>query len=130
MGGQWVTTLLAVLGAGLGLAGVGSFWATGDSQPIVLPWSLPGAEFSVAVDGLSAIFLAPIFLISLLGNVYGLGYWKQTEHPRNGRKLRLFYGTMTAGMALLVIARNSILFLVRLGDHGALGLLPGHHRGR
>ena len=53
----------------------------------------------------------PIFLISLLGNVYGLGYWKQTEHPENGRKLRLFYGTMTAGMALLVIARNSILFL-------------------
>ena len=77
----------------------------------MLPWSLPGAEFSVAVDGLSAIFLLPIFLISLLGSVYGLGYWKQTEHPQNGRKLRLFYGTLTAGMALLVIARNSILFL-------------------
>ncbi len=111
MGGQWVTTLLAVLGAGLGLGGVGWFWATGDSQPIVWPWSLPGAEFSVGIDGLSAIFLVPIFLISLLGNVYGLGYWKQTEHPENGRKLRLFYGTLTAGMALLVIARNSILFL-------------------
>ena len=77
----------------------------------MLPWSIPGAEFNVAVDGLSAIFLLPIFLISLLGNVYGLGYWKQTEHPQNGRKLRLFYGTLTAGMALLVIARNSILFL-------------------
>ena len=45
MSGQWVTTLLAVLGAGLGLGGVGWFWATGESQPIVLPWSLPGAEF-------------------------------------------------------------------------------------
>src|SRR5205814_9327503 len=31
--------------------------------------------------------------------------------PHNGRKLRLFYGTLTAGMAPLVIARNSILFL-------------------
>lgn len=109
--GQCVTTLLAVLGAGLGLGGVGMFWATGDSQPIIQPWLIPGAEFSVAMDGLSAIFLAPVFLISLLGNVYGLGYWKQTEHPQNGRKLRLFYGTLTAGMALLVIARNSILFL-------------------
>ena len=103
--------VLAVLGAGLGLGGVGWFWATGDSQPIVRPWSIPGAEFNVAMDGLSAFFLLPIFLISLLGNVYGLGYWKQTEHPQNGRKLRLFYGTLTAGMALLVIARNSILFL-------------------
>ena len=74
-------------------------------------WSIPGGEFRVAVDGLSALFLVPVFLISLLGNIYGLGYWKQTEHPQNGRKLRLFYGTLTAGMALLVIARNSILFL-------------------
>jgi hydrogenase-4 component B len=111
MRGQWLTTLLAVIGAGLGLAGVAWFWATGDSQPIMRPWLIPGAEFSVVLDGLSAIFLLPIFLISLLGNVYGLGYWRQTEHPENGRKLRLFYGTLTAGMALLVIARNGILFL-------------------
>src|SRR5258708_3578110 len=76
MGGQWVARLLAALGAGLGLVGVGAFWATGDSRPIVLPWSLPGAEFHVAIDGLSAIFLVPVFLISLLGSVYGLGYWK------------------------------------------------------
>jgi hydrogenase-4 component B len=110
--GQWVTALLAVFGATLGLGGVGWFLATGDSQPIVRPWSLfPGAPFSMAVDGLSALFLLPIFLISLLGSVYGLGYWRQTEHPGNGRKLRLFYGTLTAGMALLVIARNGILFL-------------------
>jgi len=111
MSGQWVTTLLAVLGAGAGLAGVSIFWAGGPSQPIVLPWPIPGAEFSVALDGLSTIFLLPIFLVSLLGSIYGLAYWKQTEHQENGRKLRLFYGTLTAGMAMLVIARNSILFL-------------------
>jgi hydrogenase-4 component B len=109
--GQWSATLLAVFGAGLGLGGIGWFWATGESQPIARPWAIPGAEFSVAVDGLSAIFLLPIFLISLLGNVYGLGYWRQTDHPNNGRKLRLFYGALTAGMGLLVIARNGILFL-------------------
>jgi hydrogenase-4 component B len=63
------------------------------------------------VDALSAFFLLPVFLVALLGNVYGLGYWRQTEHPENGRKLRLFYGTLTAGMALLVIAGNSIVFL-------------------
>jgi hydrogenase-4 component B len=109
--GQWATTVLAVLGSGLGLGGVGAYWASGSSRPIVFPWLLPGAEFHVAMDGLSALFLVPVFLISLVGNVYGLSYWKQTDHPRNGRKLRFFYGTLTAGMALLVIARNSILFL-------------------
>src|SRR3954454_15783363 len=90
--GQWLTTLLAVSGSGLGLAGAGWFWATGDSRPVVRPWPLPGAEFRVAVDGLSALFLAPIFLVSLLVNVYGLGYWAQAEHPQDGRKLRFFYG--------------------------------------
>ena len=109
--GQWITTVLAVMGAGLGLIGVGEFWATGISQPIVWPWAIPGGEFHVALNGLSALFLLPIFLVSLLGSIFGLGYWKQTEHSENGRKLRLFYGLLTAGMALLVIARNGILFL-------------------
>ena len=111
MRGQWLTTALAALGALIGLAGVAAFWITGDSSPIVRAWAIPGGEFSVAMDGLSAIFLLPIFLVSLLGNIYGLGYWKQTEHPQNGRKLRLFYGTLTGSMAMLVVARNSILFL-------------------
>ncbi len=110
--GQWLATLLAVIGASFGLSGVGVFWATGISEPIVRPWSIPGAEFNVAMDGLSALFLVPIFLVSMLGSIYGLGYWKQAEHLTNGRKLRLFYGLLPAGMALLVIARNSILFMV------------------
>lgn len=109
--GQWLTTVLAVLGAALGLAGVVVFWAGGDTKPLVLPWSLPGAEFSVALDGLSAIFIVPVCLISILGQIYGLGYWKQTEQRATGVKLRFFYGALTAGMLLLVIAKNSLLFL-------------------
>ena len=110
--GQWVTTVLAVIGSVIGLSGVGVFWVTGGTHPIVRPWAIPGAEFHVAMDGLSALFLVPIFLVYLLGSIYGLDYWKQTEHPQNGRKLRLFYGLLPAGMALLVIARNGIVFMV------------------
>ncbi len=109
--GQRLSIVILTLGSGLGLTGVGLFWAGRGNQSIDLPWPLPGAAFSVAVDGLSAVFLVPIFLIGMLGTIYGAAYWRQTEHPGNGRKLRLFYGIMTAGMALLVIARNSILFL-------------------
>ena len=118
-----------MLAAGLGLGGVARFWASGESRPIVLPWAIPGAEFNVAMDGLSAFFLLPVFLISLLGNVYGLGYWKQTEHPQNGRKLRLFYGTLTAGMALLRDRPQQHPVPVRLGDHGPVDLLPDHDGG-
>src|SRR5262245_4992543 len=97
--GQRLTTLLTVLAAVLGLSGVGVFWTSGDSQQIVLPWAIPGAEFNVSMDGLSAVFLLPIFLVSMLGSIYGLSYWRQTEHAENGRKLRLFYGLLTAAMA-------------------------------
>jgi hydrogenase-4 component B len=112
MRGQWATTVLAALGAVLGLWGVGWYWATGASRPIAFTWPLvSGAEFRVAVDGLSAVFLVPVFVILALGSIYGLGYWRQPEHPGNGRKLRLFYGTLTAGMGLLIVARNAVLFL-------------------
>ncbi len=119
LAGQWLATLLAVLGSALGLAGVGLFWATGDDSAIELPpYLLSFGQLTaglppprLALDGLSAFFLVPIFLIALLGQVYGLGYWKQTDHPENGRGLRLFYGLLTAGMALLVTARHSLLFL-------------------
>jgi len=109
--GQWVTTVLAVAGSVLGLAGVGNALVSEDGPPLVWPWHVPGGAFAVAVDGISAVFLMPVFFISLLGSIYGLGYWKQTEHPQNGCKLRLFYGLLTAGMALVVLARNAILFL-------------------
>lgn len=109
--GQWTASMLAVVGSLFGFSAVGAFWAGSPSRPIVSAWALPGAEFHMEMDGLSAVFLLPIFLVSLCGNIYGLAYWKQTEHPENGRGLRLFYGTLTAGMALLVVARNAWLFL-------------------
>lgn len=90
--------LLAAIASGCGSSGVGRFWVTGESLPIVQPWAIPGAEFHVAMDGLSAMFLVPIFLISMLGGVYGLGYWKQAEHLTNGCKPRLFYGLLLAGL--------------------------------
>jgi hydrogenase-4 component B len=111
--GQLISVALAVLGSLLGLGAVALFWLTGRSEVYVRPWLLVrDVDFRVAMDGISALFLVPIFLVSLLGAIYGLGYWKQTEHPANGRSLRLFYGLMTAGMGTLVIARNSIVFLM------------------
>lgn len=110
--GQLVTTGVVLLGCVSGLSGVGAYWADEVSTPISLPWSVPGGRFLVAMDGLSAFFLVPIYLITALGSIYGLSYWKQTEHSSNARKLRLFYGLLAAGMALLVIAKNGMLFLV------------------
>lgn len=117
--GQVVAAALSVAGSLVGLAGIVQWWSEGgDAAPLTGsaahgPSLVPiEGLFQVGLDSLSAVFLLPIFLVSMCGAVYGLGYWKQAEHPENGRKLRLFYGGLTAGMALLVVARHSILFLI------------------
>jgi formate hydrogenlyase subunit 3/multisubunit Na+/H+ antiporter MnhD subunit len=64
------------------------------------------------MDGLSALFLVPVYLVTLLGSVYGLGYWRPAEHPTNSRKLGVFYGLLAAGMVVLLIAADGFVFLV------------------
>lgn len=111
--GQWLAAMLCATGSLCGLAAVGSWFSSGAPIELRRPWPLvPQADFHIGIDGLSAVFLAPIYLIALLGSVYGLSYWRQSEHPDNGRKLRLFYGLCAAGMVLLVVARNSVVFLL------------------
>ena len=79
---------------------------------LAVGWFLPAGRFAVGLDPLSAVFLVPIFLVPALGSVYGLEYWPQAQHPENGRKLSFFYGLLAGAMALVVIARNGVLFLI------------------
>jgi hydrogenase-4 component B len=109
--GQWLTTALAVVGSTCGLCGALSACHKPLTDVFRGPSPIPGVDFVLAVDALSAMFVAPVFLISLLGSIYGLGYWKQSEHIENGRKLRLFYGLLVASLAVLMLARNSVTFL-------------------
>ncbi len=99
--GQKLSVALSTFGTVVGITGsIASLW-----------FSTPKTSI-IAIDGLSVIFLLPIFLISTLGSIYGLSYWKQADHPDNGQKLRLFYGLVTAALAAVTIAANAIVFLV------------------
>lgn len=109
--GQRIAAGCMVLGAITGLTGV---WMVLHGNPYStssFPWPAMGNSV-VGVDGLSAFFLVPIFFMGGLGSIYGLGYWKQSEYSENGRKLRLFWGLLTAGLALLVISRHAVAFLL------------------
>jgi hydrogenase-4 component B len=109
--GERIAAALMALGAAAGIAGAALALARpGDG--IRLRWSVPGGELHVQVDSIAAMFVLQIFVIGLLGVVYGLGYWRQADHPDNARKLRLFYGLIVGALALVVAARNTILFLV------------------
>ncbi|WP_243359491.1 proton-conducting transporter membrane subunit [Fundidesulfovibrio terrae] len=109
--GQRIAASLMALGAVLGLAGAYLGYAAPDDATLVLPWP-PASRSFIGVDALSAFFLVPIFLGGGLGSLYGLGYWRQREHPRSGRKLPLFWGLLMLGMVLLVISRHAMAFLL------------------
>ncbi|MDP3426996.1 MAG: proton-conducting transporter membrane subunit, partial [Humidesulfovibrio sp.] len=85
--------------------------AAGEFQTFGFPWPAMGGG-SVGLDALAAFFLVPVFLMGALGSLYGLGYWPQHRHRRNARKLQAFWGLMVAGMALLVLGRHAMTFLL------------------
>lgn len=110
--GQRLTVALTVVGSGLGLGSLGVAIMQPTPPTWHLPWFLPWGQFAIALDPLSVMFLAPVFVVPALGAIYGLDYWKQSEHPASGRRLGLFYGILAGAMAMVVIARDGVLFLI------------------
>lgn len=101
----------SVLGALLGLAGAAAALATGRGGELARAWPLPGGALHVALDPLSALFLAPLFLVSGLAAVSGTRFFGDEEHPRDARRTRFFFGLATAAIAGVLVARNILLFL-------------------
>lgn len=111
--GQWSAALLNILGSAVGGAALILFiLGHANSHEVSYAWALPIGKFAVGIDALSLWFLIPMLLVSSVGSVYGLEYWAQSANPGNGRKLRLFWGLMTAGMMLVVLARDAVVFLM------------------
>jgi hydrogenase-4 component B len=110
--GQGVANGLVILGAASGIIGTCLSLISPATPTLVYLWSLPLGQFAVAIDGLSAVFLLPVFLITGLSSIYGLAYWRQSAHPDTGVKLRLCFGFMAAALAMVVVARDAILFLM------------------
>lgn len=110
--GQWLTAMIMVAGCGCGLGGTVAEFARPATLAMELPWLLPLGRGTVGLDVLGAVFLLPVFAIGALCTLYGLGYWPQAEHPENGRGLGLAIGLLVAGMGMVVLARNAVIFLM------------------
>ncbi|MHB0946397.1 MAG: proton-conducting transporter transmembrane domain-containing protein [Sedimentisphaerales bacterium] len=112
LAGQRLATLLMFLGGVIGLCGIAV--SLNDALPAALcvSWFLPWGQFSLKIDAVCVMFLIPVFVVPMLGSIYGLKYWKQSEHPENGRRLVFFYGLLAGSMALVVVAHDAILFLI------------------
>jgi hydrogenase-4 component B len=84
----------------------------GQTESLQWHWSVPGGAFSVGLDPISALFLLIIFAISIPVSIYGASYlWHSRRNFDLGTSW-FFTSLLIASMALVVIARNAILFLV------------------
>jgi hydrogenase-4 component B len=117
----------AVLGSGLGLVPAARVLAGRDLPAVHLPWAVPGGGLSLAIDPLSAFFLVPLFVVGAATALYGAAYLMPeppgpgssgqpsasdpTGHPSPGPAW-LWFDVLLASMALVVAARNGLLFLV------------------
>jgi formate hydrogenlyase subunit 3/multisubunit Na+/H+ antiporter MnhD subunit len=90
----------------------GALWAllSGTTESLRLDWSVSYGAFFVELDAIAAFFLIPIFGLSGLAALYGSAYL-------SGKSRLLgppwfFFNLLVASMALVVLARNGVLFLV------------------
>lgn len=101
----------AVAGGLAGLVPAAAALTGAAPAALELPWSAPGGSLSLGVDPLTAVFLVPVFALSALFAIYGFGYLA----PYAGRKPlgppAFFYNLLAASMALVLTARNAVLFL-------------------
>lgn len=82
------------------------------NETLALPWAVPYGSFSLGLDALSAVFLLPIFALSAIAAVYGAQYLWSWRKRKNLGVSWMFYNLLTVGMAMVVTARNGMLFLV------------------
>jgi hydrogenase-4 component B len=71
-------------------------------------------QFSLAfqIDGLSAFFLASIFMVSLLAAIYSFHYLDDGQKALRAAVSYLFFALLIASMALVVTAANLITFML------------------
>jgi formate hydrogenlyase subunit 3/multisubunit Na+/H+ antiporter MnhD subunit len=81
-------------------------------EAIRLPWALPNASFSIGIDPLSSFFLVPLFLLGAITALYGHHYLNGTVNLRRRGLSWISFNLLIASMALLLIARHAMLFLV------------------
>jgi len=112
---RWATGL----GAGSAVAGcLAGLWPSlqgllgGGVASFRLPWAVPGGEFYVRIDPLSSFFLIPIFGLSALAAVYGAKYLLAYRDRKMLGASWFFFNLFVAAMALVVVARQAVLFMV------------------
>jgi formate hydrogenlyase subunit 3/multisubunit Na+/H+ antiporter MnhD subunit len=100
----------AALGSAVGL--VAALAALrGPAVSLDAAWQVPNGAFALGLDPLSALFAAAVFALGFACAVFGAGYMRAHARRPLG-PFSLFFNLLLASMALLVAARQAVLFIV------------------
>lgn len=103
------SALLTLVAAAIGLSAAGDVLLGGRTWTATLDVALAGGRLRVGVDPLSAVFLLPIFVVGPLSAAYAHGYLAKHEGRLGGHLA--FFSWLLACMALVVIARDTVVFI-------------------
>jgi len=109
---SWLAAAGVVAGAVLGCIPAFRVVLGGTVTSLRLNWAVPYGEFHVELDALSAWFLIPILVLSAVAAVYGTEYLAKWRNQKSLGPSWFFFNMLVTSMALVVLARNAVLFLV------------------
>lgn len=121
--------VLVVAGSSLGIGTAAAVLRDGTTISTRIPSMLPGGEWVLGVDPLSAVFLIAILGVGALSAVYGIGYMRYDDHvvpwPSHA-----FFALEVAALSLVVCARSVVPFMGawELMAIGSLLLILTEHR--
>ncbi len=98
----------SLLGLLAGITGV----AAEQTTALTLPLGIPGLLFHLRIDPLAGFFLAVVSLLGLFVSIYSIEYVKAYLGKRSIPRFVFFYCLFIAGMLLVVISDDALVFLI------------------
>jgi hydrogenase-4 component B len=86
--------------------------SSGTTESLRASWNVPFGSFFIQIDAISSLFLIPILGLSSIVAVYGTEYLSAYRDRKNLGAHWFFYNLLLIAMAVVVVARNGLLFLV------------------
>jgi hydrogenase-4 component B len=102
----------AIIGSAFGLVTAVSVLTGGEPQRALGVWHMPGGTLHFEIDAVSAFFLLPVFGLSIVTAFYGRSYLSTGDGERVSAASWFYLNLLTASMALVIAARDGLLFLL------------------